>query len=443
MGQPARPVQNTYDDRLNEVNELVPGFGGMFLDNEGNLKVYIDAKQGRSAQARAAQKTQAEAALLVVFGKKFFDENTKGLRQAPRSGALGVNLEIITGQYNLRDLARWRNMMARVHELPGTSFTDLDERQNRLRIGLEDSTSRAEVEAALARAGVPLEAVIIEEGVKPFVFYASLTDHIRPTRGGTQLESEAFADCTLGFSAYQNGIRRFVTNAHCTATHGAYDGDEFHQASAFSSSDIIGVEVSDPGFFTSIWSWVCPWGRRCRYSDAALMGYYFGVEADIGKIARPLTWNTGTLQIDSAKPTFDIVGEIATPVHGSYLDKVGQITGWTYGQVTGTCMNMNVGGTDITLKCQNKVSRTFGNHTMADHGDSGSPVFAWYGNTVGLAGIVWGGNGDESFSFSSMKYIEQELGELMTYGSPPPPSDPGDPPPPSPEPPPCAGCNPN
>ena len=50
-------------------------------------------------------------------------------------------------------------------------------------------------------------------------------------------------------------------------------------------------------------------------------------------------------------------------------------------------------------------------------GDSGSPVFNWSGtgNTVRLAGILWGGSGNNLFVFSPMSGIEKELGALTTF----------------------------
>jgi hypothetical protein len=53
-------------------------------------------------------------------------------------------------------------------------------------------------------------------------------------------------------------------------------------------------------------------------------------------------------------------------------------------------------------------------------GDSGSPVFAWISNIdpVRLYGVLWGGD-QTRYNFSSMYYIQQELGGLITYGAEP------------------------
>jgi hypothetical protein len=78
--------------------------------------------------------------------------------------------------------------------------------------------------------------------------------------------------------------------------------------------------------------------------------------------------------------------------------------------VTNTCVNTNVSGTNITQLCQNFVSATVGS------GDSGSPVFIiGSGDDVALVGILWGSSGSNSFVFSPISQVEQELGALTTF----------------------------
>ena len=73
-------------------------------------------------------------------------------------------------------------------------------------------------------------------------------------------------------------------------------------------------------------------------------------------------------------------------------------------------MNTNVSGTNITQLCQSFVSATVGS------GDSGSPVFRIdSGNDVDLVGILWGGSGSQTFVYSPLNQVEQELGGLSTF----------------------------
>src|SRR5436309_1264765 len=97
---------------------------------------------------------------------------------------------------------------------------------------------------------------------------------------------------------------------------------------------------------------------------------------------------------------------------GATVNKVGRTTGWTQGQVTATCVTVNVFGSLITQVCQDVVSAGVGG------GDSGSPVFAIASGTdVQLRGILWGGTLDGTqFVYSPIANIERadELGPITT-----------------------------
>jgi hypothetical protein len=111
-----------------------------------------------------------------------------------------------------------------------------------------------------------------------------------------------------------------------------------------------------------------------------------------------------------------ITSEYAFPTGGEMFDKVGRTTGWTYGFVKKTCVDMNrpdySGGGFGRILCQDWTS-----YKRAG-GDSGSPVFRWYGNTVRLAGIHWGGITEGGVTYgvmSAMWNIEKDLGALGTF----------------------------
>ena len=340
---------------------------------------------------------------------------------AEPNAAAPLAINIIKGTYDIPQLADWRRKADGVLGIGGVVFTDLDERSNRLKIGVAAGTSRESIEAALRKSGVPLEAVIIED-TAPIYEHATLRSHVRPMPGGVQTEADVgvFANkiCTMGFNAIRAGVVGFVTNSHCTTTRGGSNGTDFHQPDdpLFSEGNKVGDEIADPAHLTG---GGCRAGRRCRFSDSAFIDYTISRGSNI---ARPVIWNTGTLEINSATPRLNIVAEITSFVDGSELDKVGRTTGWAYGNVGGTCQNTNVADTNITLFCQFRVNR-LPNRTykMTENGDSGSPVFRWLGRTVNLAGILWGGPDDgSSFVFSPINQIEQELGALTTFNFPSP-----------------------
>ncbi len=434
----------TLDDKLVEVNKGMPGFGGMFFDDNGDLNVYlVDAKEGLNPQALAVQKVQVESAITSVFGSELLSQGAVQ-RDNLQGQALpkAAELKILKAQYDVAQLADWRTSANKTFDVPGVVFTDLDESSNRVRIGYTSTASRAQIETELTKQGVPLEAVIFEE-TEPVKLTASLRSKIRPLRGGLQVESDTgvFASlfCTLGFNALRNGVAGFVTNSHCTKTQGGSESTDFHQPNdpRFGSNK-VGDEIVDPPYFTGLFG--CPPNFRCRFSDSAFVKYN-GSTFTMGFIARPTSWNTGSLTISSSKSVLKITSENnnnAPIVDGTILDKIGRTTGWTYGKVAGSCLHTPVADTNILLLCQTRVIRLSGSHKMVDSGDSGSPVFKWSSSgNVSLYGILWGeSNNNSVFLFSPMHLIEQELGQLTTIvTSQPPPDDP--------LPPPCDGCQPN
>lgn len=130
--------QETYDDLLVRVNERVPGFGGMFIDSNGRLAVYL---------LDPAQLPAARSAIEAVFGPS----------SVPPAG-----VRALRGQYSISQLKQWFDHANTLLEMPGVAMVDLDEGKNRLTVGMEDASKVRQVEQALGRLGVPRECVNIE-----------------------------------------------------------------------------------------------------------------------------------------------------------------------------------------------------------------------------------------------------------------------------------------
>ena len=135
----------THDDLLLRVERAAPGFGGMFIDRDGRLTVYL---------MDGAQLPAARAAIESVFGPGVIP--AAGLRAA-------------AGQYTVSQLAAWTQQAARVMELPGVTLVDLDEARNRVAIGVDHSSKTQAVQQVLGSMNIPLAAVVID-----------ITDPIRP-----------------------------------------------------------------------------------------------------------------------------------------------------------------------------------------------------------------------------------------------------------------------
>jgi hypothetical protein len=388
----ALPVQaqtdqddKTIDDRLAEVAMQVPGFGGMFFDQDGTLQVYM-----------VGQKEPLSATSMAFLEDVIAREIGRGERLS------GRGMEIREGQYDFLTLHRWHQQMSpEVLAIPGVVSTDNHDGMNRLQIGITDEPGTEEaVGEVLSKLGIPSEAVIINKE-KPIVQY--LRNRRRPLRGGLQINFGNFL-CTLGFIAVRNGVNGYVTNSHCTTTQGGVQNTVEHQPIASGTTNRVGIEIADPTYFSGSG---CPAGRVCRRSDSSFIQVPHpsgpAVTTARGTIARPAVNSFNWNGVD----IFNITSE-GSAVVGQAVTKVGRTTGRTAGTVSQTCVNTNVSGTNITQLCQ-----TFANYGNAG-GDSGSPVFriTTLPNVV-LVGINWGGNGTISV-FSPITQIQQELGALNT-----------------------------
>jgi hypothetical protein len=137
----------THDDRLIRVEKLAPGFGGMFVDPEGQLAVYL---------LDTTQLAATRSAIETVFGT---DLPTSRMRA-------------VQGQYVISQLKEWSERAIAVMRLPGVTIVDLDEAKNRVTIGVEEKSQIAAVEQRLSSLKIPREAVLFEvtdkiERVKP------------------------------------------------------------------------------------------------------------------------------------------------------------------------------------------------------------------------------------------------------------------------------------
>jgi hypothetical protein len=128
----------TQDDLLIRVGKQVPGFGGMYVDSDGRLVLYL---------LDTAQLPAARSAIEAVFGPD----------RVPAAGVRAVK-----AQYTVSQLAAWTRRAAAVLELTGVTLVDLDEARNRVAIGVDDLSRVTTVEKALSSIKIPRAAVVID-----------------------------------------------------------------------------------------------------------------------------------------------------------------------------------------------------------------------------------------------------------------------------------------
>jgi len=367
-----------------QLNAQVPGFGGFFLDSDGTPTIYL---------TRGAARGNAERAL-----ERF-------LRSYGGASALRVR----EANYSWSNLERWQAAATDVaFDGSGAVFVDNDETSNVVRVGVEDLSAMGAVRAAVTGAGVPDEAVIVEQA-DPIVQVATLRDRVRPIQAGLQINFPGFI-CSIGFNATSEGQASFVTASHCTNTQGGTEGTPYWQPLESVDPVQIATEVNDPVYFRNKNG--CPRGRRCRHSDAARAAYVHAGDMDFGAIAK--TTALGSITISGS---FKITQDDCTTflggclVAGNIANKIGRTTGWSQGSITNTCVNTGVSGSNIVQLCQTFVSATVGG------GDSGSDVFVDLGgDNAKLAGTLWGGNSNGTlFVFSPLANVVKDLGPLVTH----------------------------
>lgn len=396
LGPPQKPSEvaavtvptgpRTIDDEFAALAQEIPGFGGFIFDANGNMVVHLtDTMQ-------------------AVVARHVLAPHLNRWR-GPRGQALTQRRVIIKqGQFDFAQMRNWRALLRpTILGLTGVVGLDIDEGQNRIRIGVEDLALHGRIMPVLAKLKIPRRAVVLEKRNRVMPT-ATIREMVRPIPGGVQIQWSTW--CTLGFNAVLGSDRGFVTASHCSGRTGGVQNTAYYQPN--SAFPAVAVELVDPEYSTGF---NCPAGKRCRWSDAAFARYNSTASYVMGRIARTTSYGNaspGSITIDPANPQFFITGEKEYPLQGDLVDKMGQAAGWTYGSVTHTCVDTGVGTTDVFLWCQDFTS------AYTAGGDSGGPQFYWDGGSgATLAGITWGGDASHS-AFSNMSNVEWDLGTLTT-----------------------------
>ncbi len=369
---------------FDDVATQVPGFGGMYL--EGNiLKVYL---------TDPTLMVSAGSVITSVFG-------------ADRIPAGGI--QVIRGNYGFHQLSAWSNKLGAVFNIPGVVYTDIDERANRLTVGVENQGVAASVQGMVSSVGIP-QGVVNIVTAEPIYDQVTLQDQVRPIQGGLQIQFSNFL-CSISYNAVRGGTAGFVTASHCTDVQGGVESTLYYQPLT-AGNTFIGTETADPLYSRATCQAAGVHGNHiCRYSDTSFEQLATGVTESLGSIEQTSSVNSGSLTIAGS---FRVTSEGPSLV-GQTVNKVGRTTGWSQGQVTNTCVNTGVSGSKIVQLCQDWVSATVG------PGDSGSGVFAiTSGSDVQLRGTLWGGNGAGTvFVYSPIANIQRsdELGPISTCAS--------------------------
>ena len=365
---PASP--ETLDEIFAAIAGAVPEFGGLYFDGDG-LPTLVLTDLGAWSDAEAA-----------VFA-----------RFSPERLGAGV-MNAVKGSYGFGELYEYRRLARDLLNLPGVIGLDADEAHNRLRISVASAEAQDAVASALEDSGIPAAAALVEVTAPLDSFSTPYREHRRPMRGGIELGN----GCTLGPIVERQGVRGYLTSAHCTPTFGANDETRFYQPSADDPGFAAGVETVDPSLFSSDDDSRCPSGAACRWSDSVFVATPFDS-----------TTRKGAIQADTPATLYrKVEGEEHQPLSGEGISKSGWATGQTSGEITGTCTDLWNAAAGVLLLCQYVADMA------GAEGDSGGPVFVEIEpDGARLYGMVWGGDADLGrVAFSGVSSLESELGWL-------------------------------
>jgi len=126
------------EEYLFQIEAEVPGFGGMYYDDGGDLVILLKDLR-LSGQATAAVRRH-----LPGPGKR-------GRQEGPP-----VAIRFRQAEYSFVELnGYWQRINQVVFEIPGVVSTDVDDERNRVVVGVRRAAAAQEVRRALAAASIP------------------------------------------------------------------------------------------------------------------------------------------------------------------------------------------------------------------------------------------------------------------------------------------------
>lgn len=377
---------------LQQFGRQVPEFGGAFVDQNAVLTIHLT---DLSAVPRATEEIRRE------------------LRAQRREHQ---PLRFVKGDYSYRQLESFYRLLRPFLGQPGVSRVGVDERDNRLRIGVVGGDVRTRVENGIAALALPPAAFVIEEiDYATITAIRNLTDQVRPLLSGLQVSVQipraGSRSGTLAAIVQWNGVSYGLISSHIADPAGL--GRVGHPVYQNSTGARIGDVAINPAF--SVSSPQCPVNARCRFSDAALVALDPSVSTSLGFVARPLSGpgpQPGSLQFDDANliellsdgiNCYNGQGCMVDWWPGDSASKIGMVTGWTGGAIATTWLEVT--GLDGLTRLD-----VFGVFGAGSLGDSGAPVLD--ATRTRIAGVQFGVSTYQSqpiFLFSWWPRVATEL----------------------------------
>jgi hypothetical protein len=346
---------------------------------------------------------------------------------ARRHLSRGSAAEVVVhqGKYTYGNLRLWRD---RIYTIAGriadkTSLS-IDERENRIRIGLTTLDAATQSRALVASLGIPSDAITLFEEARDTVLqtHGDLNLRERPLQGGLLINS-GVGGCTLGFVVGADFVYStwgILTASHCTPRFGPDTSQVYQPSTAYAA---VGVETADPVWSTSATDPRCSAGYICRDTDAAFYTLHDqggDINAfDPGMVYRTPFGSTAIYSTPGGRSWLPRGLGGAAYFMGDNLTKVGRTTGTTSGTVDQVCGTRWIAtgaaapASGIQLYCAGHLTGI-----NSGPGDSGAPVFAitdpalYY---ITPKGVLSAGSNGNSVTFTDLDAIQWELGFLRMW----------------------------
>lgn len=414
LPQAIRPEERLFAELATEA----PSSAGFYYDSAGALVLQVRDLVDDAAARRKAQQFATTRQLVRSGGGR--DNRTVRIRRA---------------RFTFRQLAEWRDLAFDhvLGQIAGVYALDLNEAQNRVVFGVDQASEASvigRVHQTLQKLGVDPAALSFERS-GPLVFDnltapPDLTSESADLlAGGMQINvrrqgATSASVCTMGFAAIRDNVPGLVSNSHCTTQVFNPDADSVYQ---LSTARHVATAAVDPNAYQ------CGF-NRCRGADAAFFSATSLLPMGVGLIARTTYsnnggWNggNGSVNTNTNAPYWYVTAEENDNlVLGTRVEKLGSITGWTYGYIDNTCSDLWIDGIS-------KMRCAYRSEYHSEGGDSGGPVFIisdQAASRVTLAGIHSGhvDAGINHSYFAKLSRIKSDLGGTWTvvHPSPPPPS---------------------
>lgn len=409
----------SFETEILKAEAMAPGLGGIFYEPEENALVAYMVPGGSFSRAAAALENLSSTKII-----------------APSGEAVSPRLVVRPGAFAFSELVAWSDaLVSEIVDLEGFLSIDADERLNRVRVGVADSSTGEKVRSTALEIGIPLDAIHIEQGVRLSKLVApprsgNLRSRIRPAGSGVEIRNELGQRCSYGWTVTNQSQVGMITAAHCSryASGNGSTGEGIYQ-NQVTGGDLIGYVSVNPTWNVSGCSYQQATYSSCTESDV------MWIPAQSASSVEERVANTGDYQynnntrgsvgISSWYVVNSNTGENAGQIVATSGRKVGRTTGYTGGPIAGTCETHPVDGS--LYLCVNRLTGA-----SVGSGDSGGPVFGYIGQAIAFGITVAGGPLNQYDSSDGVYYcagtsctllytpvdqIEQHLGMTFSFGS--------------------------